>query len=160
MGRVAEVIITSGIPGAGKSTWIRRNTNPWMTEVFSADDYFVDESGRYLFQPEKLSEAHGNCLRRFSQRLIALATAEDDCCPVTLVVDNTNISAWEIAPYYSLASAWGIPVRIVRLIADENIAHSRNIHGVEREKVAKMNEKLCRSSLPGFWKITEIEDWN
>ena len=64
MGRVAEVIITSGIPGAGKSTWIRRNTNPWMTEVFSADDYFINETGRYNFQPEKLSEAHCSCLRR------------------------------------------------------------------------------------------------
>ncbi len=160
MARVAEVIITSGIPGAGKSTWIRKNTNPWMTEIFSADDYFINESGRYVFRGEKLAEAHAQCLRTFTERLIALSRTESDCCPVTLVVDNTNICPWEIAPYYSLAAAYGIPVRIVRLLADPDKAHSRNIHGVEHEKISKMKEKLCGNPLPSFWNVTEVEDWN
>ena len=160
MARVAEVIITSGIPGAGKSTWIRRNTNPWMTEVFSADNYFMDNSGRYAFQAEKLADAHAMCLRTFTERLISLAAAESDCCPVTLVVDNTNICPWEIAPYYSLAAAFGIPVRIVRLMADPVKAHSRNIHGVEREKVLKMEERQSSNPLPAFWNVTRVEEWN
>jgi len=159
MARVAEVIITSGVPGAGKSTWIRKNTNPWMTEIFSADDYFKDSSGCYVFRADKLAEAHGNCLKTYTERLIALATADSDCCPVTLVVDNTNICPWEIAPYYSLAEAYGVPVRVVRLLADPQRAHSRNIHKVELEKVLKMNERLCSNPLPSFWKVTEIEDW-
>ncbi|HOP26286.1 MAG TPA: AAA family ATPase [Candidatus Sabulitectum sp.] len=159
MGRVAEVIIASGIPGAGKSTWIRKNTNPWMTEVFSADSFFMDRSGRYRFDPERLAEAHARCLRAFTERLIELAGCPDDSCPVTLAVDNTNICSWEIAPYYSLSTAYGIPVRIVRLKADAALAHSRNIHGVEREKVEKMYTRLCENPLPGFWNVIEVDDW-
>lgn len=160
MGRAAEVIITSGIPGSGKSTWIRRNTDPWMTEIFSADSYFIDSTGVYRFDPEKLSQAHCQCLRNFTERLIQLATAETDTCPVTLVVDNTNICAWEIAPYYSLATAYGVRVRIVRLLAEAPEAHARNIHGVQREKVEKMAQRLSGSDLPSFWNLTEISDWD
>ena len=130
-----------------------------MTEIFSADNYFMDESGRYVFRAELLGEAHSQCLRAYTERLISLARTQSDCCPVTLVVDNTNICPWEIAPYYSLASAYGIPVRIVRLLAEPNKAHSRNIHGVEREKVENMKEKLCSNPLPSFWNVTEVEDW-
>lgn len=159
MGRVAEVIVASGIPGAGKSSWIRRNTNPYMTEVFSADNYFLDRNGRYHFDPAMLSLAHCHCLRSFSERLTALCTVEDSCCPVTLVVDNTNICAWEIAPYYALAAAYGVPVRVIRLLSDPAKAFRRNIHGVEREKIELMAERMKMAELPSFWNIEEITDW-
>ena len=160
MGRVAEVIITSGIPGSGKSSWIRRNTNPYMTEVFSADDFFLDRNGRYSFDPAGISLAHCHCLKSFSERLTVLCACEDDCCPVTLVVDNTNICAWEIAPYYSLATAYGAPVRVVRLLSEPSKAFRRNIHGVKREKVEQMAERMKTAELPEFWNIEVITDWH
>jgi predicted kinase len=58
MSRVKEVIITSGLPGAGKSTWVRRNTDPYTTEIFSADSFFHSSNGQYKFDPLKLREAH------------------------------------------------------------------------------------------------------
>lgn len=159
MGRVAEVIITSGIPGAGKSTWIRRNTDPYMTEIFSADDYFLDDMGLYRFDPCKLSEAHSFCLRSYAERLMTLSKTAESLCPVTLVVDNTNISSWEIGPYYSLATAYGIPARILRFIADPERALLRNVHGVDKEKIDKMALRMAQSTLPSFWNVQNIRDW-
>lgn len=159
MGRISEVIIASGIPGSGKTTWIRNHTNPWMTEIFSADNYFLDESGVYRFDAERIACAHAWCLRSFTERFMELLNDRTDCCPVTLVVDNTNTTAWEIAPYYSLPSAYGVPVRIVRMIADPARAHARNAHGVERTRVEEMHMKITRGKLPSFWNVEEVSDW-
>ncbi len=156
MSRVKQVIITSGIPGAGKSTWVRKNTNPYMTEVFSADNYFCDENGQYHFDPAKLSEAHSSCLRNFTTRLMHLNNCIEDSCRITLVIDNTNTSAWEIAPYYSLAQAFNIPVKIVRIIAGPDAAFRRNIHGVQKDKVEMMAKKIIMNPLPPFWNVEEV----
>jgi predicted kinase len=156
MSRISEVIITSGIPGSGKSTWIRNNTNPYMTEVFSADTYFLSSLGQYRFNQAMLSEAHSSCLKSYTERLLHLCNDHDDSMQITLVVDNTNTSAWEIAPYYSLAQAFGIPVKVVRIIASPETAYRRNIHGVEREKIQKMAERLARNPLPSFWNVVEV----
>lgn len=160
MSRIAEVIITSGIPGAGKSSWIRKNTNPFLTEVFSADAYFLDKFGVYSFDSSNLGKAHSSCLRTYTERLIHLAQAEKGACSLTLVVDNTNTSTWEIAPYYSLAVAYAVPVRILRFTADTVKAHGRNIHGVKKEKVEKMAERIRDLKLPAFWNVQEIGEWN
>jgi predicted kinase len=156
VGRVSEVIITSGIPGAGKSTWVKKNTNACMTEVFSADKYFFDSNGSYHFDPSKLGEAHSSCLKNYTVRLLQLHHDSRPSGGITLVVDNTNTSAWEIAPYYSLAQAFNIPVRIVRIIARPETAFSRNIHGVEKEKVQKMADRIEANPLPPFWNIEEV----
>ncbi|MCK5133481.1 MAG: AAA family ATPase [Candidatus Sabulitectum sp.] len=156
MSRVKQVIITSGIPGAGKSTWVRKNTNPYMTEIFSADSFFCDDNGQYCFDPAKLSEAHSSCLRNFTTRLLHLSSCTEDSCKITLVVDNTNTSAWEIAPYYSLAQAFNIPVNIVRITANPETAFPRNIHGVQKDKVEMMARRLVGNSLLPFWKVEEV----
>ncbi|MCD4707189.1 MAG: ATP-binding protein [Candidatus Sabulitectum sp.] len=156
MSRVEQVIIASGIPGAGKSTWIRRNTNPYMTEVFSADDFFHDKNGRYQFDPAKLSDAHSSCLRNFTLRLLHLNNCAGNSCRITLVVDNTNTSAWEIAPYYSLSQAFSIPVKIVRIIVAPETAFPRNIHGVNKEMIQKMAERINEKPLPAFWNVEEV----
>ncbi len=157
MSRVKQVIITSGIPGSGKSTWVRTNTNPYMTEVFSADSFFCNQDGQYHFDPARLSEAHSSCLKNFTERLLHFMNSTEDSCKITLVVDNTNTSAWEIAPYYSLAQAFGVPVKIVRIVANTDTAYSRNIHGVQKDKIEKMADRIEENTLPPFWNIEEVQ---
>ncbi|MCD4847406.1 MAG: ATP-binding protein [Candidatus Aegiribacteria sp.] len=151
---MAKVFIMRGLPGAGKTTWIRNN----LPDAFicSADNYFLDEKGIYKFDSLLLSEAHESCLKRFVE---ILTSQEDEVQKESLfvVVDNTAIRAWEISPYYNLAKAYGHDVRVVHIKCDSDLAYSRNIHGVPLEKVEKMDEGLISEALPSFWNVEVVE---
>lgn len=151
---MAKVFIMRGLPGAGKTTWIRNN----LPDAFicSADNYFLDEEGIYKFDSFLISEAHESCLKRFVE---ILTSHEDEAEkePLVIVVDNTAIRAWEISPYYNLAKAFGHDVEVVHIKCDSDLAHSRNVHGVPLERVEKMDEGLFSETLPSFWDIQVVE---
>lgn len=148
------VIVLRGCSGTGKSTWVRENGVSYgAVEVFSADHFFEDEDGVYNFNPTKLGEAHAECLRRFT---VAAMTSNND---KVLIVDNTNTTAVEVAPYASLALAYGHALKIVTLVTDHKIAHERNAHGVPKKTVQQQAERLQRSigKLPPWWPETVVE---
>lgn len=143
-----RVVIMRGVPGSGKSTYVKANYPGAF--VVSADDYFTRD-GVYTFDPAKLGEAHKNCLRRF---LAFLRTAPHDS---TLVVDNTNTHAHEIAAYYRLAECYAESVEIVHIrpgLASWYNAAARNVHGVPVDLVARMYVEA--ETLPAWWKETVI----
>lgn len=144
---MASVVIMRGLPGAGKSTWVRENLPDAI--ICSADSYFLSEEGEYVFDGAQLSDAHGACLRAFAKAVSVLDCSDSS----VIVVDNTGIKAWEISPYYNLARAYGHEVRIIHLECDCDTAHGRNIHGVPLERVEQMGERLAREELPVFWNI-------
>lgn len=143
-----------GLPGAGKTTWIQNNLPD--AHICSADSYFLDEEGVYIFDGSLLSEAHGACLKCFAETLVVLDD-ETRTAPEVVVVDNTAIRAWEISPYYNLAKAYGHDVKVIHVRCDPDIAHSRNIHGVTIERVEKMDESLACEELPSFWSVEIVE---
>lgn len=136
-----QVVIVSGIPGSGKSTFTKQQTN---AVVCSADQYFTKD-GEYKFDVTKLSEAHGECLRRFTQ---ALLEKKD-----LVLVDNTNTTVLEIAPYYSMAKAYGYAVKLVTVQCDPETAYSRNIHGVPLPAIKAMSLRLADRWFPPYWEM-------
>ena len=134
-----KVTILRGIPGSGKSTYIKIN-HP-KAVVVSADHYFTDDEGNYRFDPTWLKDAHQACLREFTK------CVHDGC--VEVVVDNTNVSESEIAPYYALAEAHNYKVEIVTLVANPDLAHKRNVHGVPKPIIDKMHSGIF--GLPPWW---------
>lgn len=141
-----QVVLLSGVPGSGKSTYTRALQG--RVVVCSADHWF-ERSGSYQFAPHELPQAHGACLRRFTEALQA-----NDCD--VLVVDNTNTSVVELAPYYALAAAYGAPVRLVTVTCDPTVAHSRNTHGVPLVGVQRMAEAIRNRLLPPFWEVEQV----
>ena len=153
-----QCYILSGVSGAGKSTWIQNQ--PWAdrADVHSADHYF-EKDGVYRFDPKKLSEAHGECLRGFIHgvrpgwRAKEMGLSLDDS-PIQ-VVDNTNTTNEEIAPYYSVAKAYGYKVTLVTLRVNLELAAKRNSHGVPLAGIEAMAKRISDRRIPRFWDLKE-----
>lgn len=122
-----KCIIMSGIPGSGKSHWIK--SQKWEREilVFSNNSFMED----FGWEQEK---AETNCLISFI----------DSCqygqmfhnhghvdgvreIPPILVIDNCNLTVQEIAPYYCVANAYGYEVRLITILCEPDLAIRRNI---------------------------------
>lgn len=144
-----KVLILRGIPGSGKTTYAKNladSLKEQAVRVVSADLWF-ERDGEYKFDPQQLSKAHGRCLVEFVSALTGRSGTPD-----YLVVDNTNLEAWEIAPYYSLAEAYGHDVEILTLTCSLEIAAARQVHGVPRQKLEQMAHRLLNTTLPPRWR--------
>ena len=126
-----ECLVTSGIPGCGKSTYLCKNA-PSAT-VCSADQFFLDDHGLYVFDRNKLGAAHNYCWELFR---MAVMTGD----PV-VAVDNTNLNWSEMGRYVELALQYGYKVRVVQFSVPTDVAAARNVHGVPAEHIGKMARK-------------------
>lgn len=142
---MAHVIIMRGLPGSGKTTWVRDNA-PGDAIIVSADTYFM-QNGRYQFDPSKIAEAHNDCLRRF------VAALQERTSP-TIVVDNTNLRVTEIAPYYRLAEAFGYTPIVVWVHQHPDACANRNIHNVPRDAILKM--MTATEALPNWMNVEHV----
>ena len=144
-----KVSILCGVSGCGKTTWAARN-GIWPLRVVSADHAFYDRDGKYNFDPSRLPEAHGSCLRYF------VAALQDKVSHV--IVDNTNTTVAEIAPYAALALAYGFDLEILFFNCDPEVAAARNTHGVPVAGVMAQHARLqeTRKSLPPWWNAREV----
>ncbi|XP_010012246.1 PREDICTED: NEDD4-binding protein 2-like 1 [Nestor notabilis] len=104
--------------------------------VLSTDDFFL-ENGVYVFEPDFLEDAH-----KWNQKR-ARKAMKNGKSPV--IIDNTNIHAWEMKPYVMMARENGYEV-----IFQEpdtpwkfNVQEltRRNIHHVPRQKIQQMKEQ-------------------
>lgn len=139
----AKVVIMRGLPGSGKSHYAKNNFPGAIT--LSSDHYFINSDGEYVYDPAKIGSAHAWCFKSFIKCLTEASSSD------VLVVDNTNISAVEIAPYVMAANAFGVrDVHIITVECDPIKAHSRNAHGVPLETVQKMAAGL-ELPLPPWW---------
>jgi predicted kinase len=137
-----KVIIMCGVSGSGKSTYIQNNH--MVCRVVSADTYFM-KSGKYVFDVMQLGEAHSECLRNF----IELCQNGED----KIIVDNTNTTIEEIAPYYAIAKAYGYEVELVKMNIEIEIAANRNLHGVPYLSIRAMDNRIREMKTPRYWDI-------
>lgn len=142
-----EVIILRGLLGAGKDHWIKANVPNAV--VCSADDYHMI-GGVYRYDPKYAGEAHRRCLEKFIDAANIGTFTEDG--PAAIVVNNTNTTALEICPYYRVAEALALPVRIVRIHVDFETACRRNVHAVPASTIWAMFQNLYTERLPAWWK--------
>lgn len=150
-----KVFIMRGLPGSGKSTWAKHRVieSGNATAFVSADSYHletVDGKSVYNFKKENAKKAHDSCIREFLELLNSDLLEE-------IIVDNTNTTVWEIAPYYRLAEAYGCEVEIVQFRCSAETAFKRTIHNVPAETIARMALNLKEEKLPPWWKVTMID---
>ena len=146
-----KVKIMSGISGSGKSTYIKNHFPDAM--VCSADHFFLNEKGEYVFDVKNLSKAHGECLKKFVA-IVGFVSDKD----AVIVVDNTNTTPVEIAPYAQLALAYGHELEIVMIEYDSKKACARNEHEVPLKTVEAQAYRLNKleSKIPRWWNLKKI----
>ena len=129
-----ELILLRGLPGAGKTTLakvilqIRETDEP---EVLSADDFFVNQHGEYIFDGARLKEAHNYCQFRCSERMRQQKSK--------IVVANTFTQEWEMEEYFKMAERYHYRVHVVIV---ENRHGGENVHGVPQDKLQQMKERF------------------
>lgn len=146
-----QVYIMMGIPGSGKSSWIRENI-PVNAVICSADHFFEDSDGNYNWVENRLYAAHKTCFSKYVQSL-------DNPSFDNIVVDNTNTKFSFMRDYVVEANKRGIGVNIVAVLAKPEVAVSRNVHGVPHHVIRKMHKQLDNTLKLGFpisWKINKI----
>lgn len=145
-----------GISGSGKSTLAKKliseNRDNRPSVACSADDYFINERGEYKFDPTLLDEAHGACMRKFIKAMLPMGKENS-----LVIVDNTNTTIGEIAPYIAVAKAYLEPnidsLSVVYVSEDHATAAKRNTHGVPAHAVFKQHEQIKKTNKewPRFW---------
>mgnify|MGYP003660453830 CR=1 FL=1 len=128
---MSELILVRGLPGSGKTTFGYKIS----LEVHAADDYF-EKSGSYVFDANKLPEAHADCQERVGNAL------EANDGPV--VVTNTFSCRWEMEPYFQMGARHGADVTVVDLfdagMLDIWLAE-RGLHNVPVNKIHEMRQR-------------------
>lgn len=153
-----RMLIMRGLPASGKtytalSIAYYADDHCQVVRV-SADEFFYNEDEEYHFNPALLPQAHGDCFKK------AVTWASDDPTLPTrsrlIIVDNTNISSWEISPYMAIAQAYNIPCSILTIDCGSELRLRRNSERSPDRKVpevvlANMAMRFFEEKLPPWW---------
>jgi predicted kinase len=150
---MAKVKIMVSGSGGGKSTYIAKHFP--TAEICSADHAHIDPvTGLYQYKVENQGRAHGTCLKKY----VVLVHTHNPKSSTIIVVDNTNTTVGEIAPYAALALAYGHELELIVIKTPWEVAAERNVHKVPRSTVKAMFERLERllKHLPPYWPVKEV----
>ena len=129
-----DLILLRGVPGCGKTTLgnVILLTNQLNNQdVLSADNFFIDEKGDYIFDSSKLKEAHNDCQVKCADRMRNQFSK--------IVVANTFTQEWEMEPYFTMAERYNYRIHTVIV---ENRHGGKNVHNVPEEKLEQMADRF------------------
>lgn len=128
---MTTLTLIRGLPGSGKTSLAATicaafpSTAPWQ---FEADDYFYDDYGNYVFDPEQLRAAHEWCLR---QARYQLGNKQN------VVVSNTFTTLREMKEYYLMAKELGATLNVITCQGQFG-----SIHNVPESTMDKMRKRF------------------
>ena len=131
---IGDLILLRGVPGSGKTTLgnaILFTNQSNIQDVLSADNFFINEKGEYIFDFTKLKEAHNDCQVKCAERMRNQFSK--------IVVANTFTQEWEMEPYFVMAERYNYRIHTVIV---ENRHGNKNIHNVPGEKIEQMIKRF------------------
>ncbi|EGQ7833489.1 ATP-binding protein [Vibrio vulnificus] len=127
MSQQAKLTLIRGLPGSGKSTLAQQLAKQTLAVHLEADMYFVDQQGRYQFDPTRLEQAHRWCLNKVCQYLKQGRA---------VIVSNTFVQHWEMKPYLRFAERHGLSVETLVCTGEYG-----SIHDVPAQTIEKMRQR-------------------
>ncbi|EGQ7938535.1 ATP-binding protein [Vibrio vulnificus] len=127
MSQQAKLTLIRGLPGSGKSTLAQQLAKQTLAVHLEADMYFVDQQGRYQFDPTRLEHAHRWCLNKVCQYLKQGRA---------VIVSNTFVQHWEMKPYLRFAERHGLSVETLVCTGEYG-----SIHDVPAQTIEKMRQR-------------------
>lgn len=125
---MSELILIRGLPGSGKSTLAKQLCRVHSTDViYEADLYFMNAYGDYIFDANKLHQAHKWC------QSVTKEALEDNC---RVIVANTFTTIKELKPYFEIAKEFGIMPIVYHC---EN--RFQSVHDVPEETMERMRAR-------------------
>lgn len=136
-----SIYIIRHVSGAGSSTLANQLSllalhNPKLkVEICCADDFMVDDDGKYDFKREKLGYVHNKCKEKF------LNAINDNFN--LIIVNNTSVRYADFKYYLEMGEQNGYTIFVMVL---ENYHGNKDIHGCPDETL-KRQEMLLSDSL-------------
>lgn len=154
---IKVMVIMRGCPGSGKTYLVQHLANSLSSEqskalgwtvthpvdhhIFSADDFWINPLGKYVFNSEYIEYAH-----KWNQKLVRQAASEGRS---PIFVDNTHTRLWEMQTVATIAVEFGYLIEIVdsKDVKTQKWAFSvndlvrRNVHGVHYDAIKRMVER-------------------
>ncbi|EJA3104079.1 ATP-binding protein [Vibrio vulnificus] len=127
MSQQAKLTLIRGLPGSGKSTLAQQLAKQTLAVHLEADMYFVDQQGRYQFDPTRLEQAHRWCLNKVCQYLKQGRA---------VIVSNTFVQHWEMKPYLRFAERHGLSVETLVCTGEYG-----STHDVPAQTIEKMRQR-------------------
>lgn len=121
----ADLVLVRGIPGSGKSTYVKNNLKGYTQ--FESDDFFTKD-GKYKIDLTKLGQAHKACQNNVRKALKA---------GKKVAVSNTLTRQKEVNEYLKIAKELDKTVKIIRMTTQ-----FKNQHNVPEETVQKMKNRM------------------
>jgi NEDD4-binding protein 2 len=131
-----KIIFMRGVPGSGKTPWaMERFGEDPMAAILSAADYFLDETGKFKWVAHLTPQSHQWNQARFRN---ALAEGME-----TIVIDNTNIKAWDMKPYLNILKRYK-EYQVFQKVIDCDLfdAAENSVHEVPLVSIARMDENF------------------
>lgn len=141
--------ILQGPPGAGKTTWAERQHGSIASSKYGERIAIVSaDTERERIIGRTLAEAHAACLRRF----VDLLNVPPRVAGTTMhiIVDNTNTTQAEVAPYVALGMAYG---HVVTLRTFPGRGPGMDVHNVPAHVYHAMVDRISKFAPAPFWDI-------
>nr|XP_042123661.1 NEDD4-binding protein 2-like 1 isoform X3 [Peromyscus maniculatus bairdii] len=149
-----HLYLLRGLPGSGKTTLARQLQRDFPRAlIFSTDDFFFREDGAYEFNPDFLEEAH-----EWNQKR-ARKAMQNGISPI--IIDNTNLHAWEMKPYavMALENNYEVIFREPDTRWKFNVQELASVLHAEKPSRANRNQDRngTPSGGPGYWSTCTSE---